>query len=68
MDVSSADEEINFCQACSVRNRAICADLADYEIALLNKIGRRKLLKAGQSLLWEEDEAWLGHEDYPRLE
>lgn len=57
MDVSSADENINFCQACSVRNRAICADLADDEVALLNKIGRRRRLEAGQSLLWEGDEA-----------
>ncbi|MXO94404.1 helix-turn-helix domain-containing protein [Erythrobacter arachoides] len=50
---------MNFCQACSVRNRAICADLEDDEIALLNKIGRRRNLEAGESLLWAGDEAVL---------
>ncbi|WP_413469452.1 Crp/Fnr family transcriptional regulator [Qipengyuania gaetbuli] len=48
---------MNFCQACAVRNRAICADLDDEEIGLLNAIGRRKRLRAGEQLLWEGDEA-----------
>lgn len=57
MQASAPKEELNFCQACSVRNRAICADLEDAEIALLNKIGRRRRLEAGETLLWEGDEA-----------
>lgn len=57
MDVPAPEDELNFCQACSVRNRAICADLQDNEIVLLNKIGRRKRLEAGATLLWEGDEA-----------
>lgn len=57
MEASAPEDEPNFCQACSVRNRAICADLADDEIALLNKIARRRRLEAGESLLWEGDEA-----------
>ena len=57
MDASDPENELNFCQACSVRNRAICADLDDDEIALLNKLGRRRRLETGESLLWEGDEA-----------
>ena len=50
---------LNFCQACTVRNRAICADLETDEVDLLNKIGRRRKLEAGEQLLWEGDEAVL---------
>ena len=57
MQADDPTNEINFCQACSVRNRAICADLDDQEIALLNKIGRRRRLALGETLLWEGDEA-----------
>lgn len=57
MEASVPEDEPNFCQACSVRNRAICADLEDDEIALLNKIARRRRLEPGESLLWEGDEA-----------
>ena len=49
----------NFCDACAIRNRAICADLDDKEIGLLNGIGRRRKLTAGEQLLWEGDEAVL---------
>ena len=49
----------NFCEACAIRNRAICADLDDKEIGLLNGIGRRRRLTAGEQLLWEGDEAVL---------
>lgn len=45
--------DLNFCQACSVRNRAICADLDDHEVELLNGIGRRRHLDPGETLLWE---------------
>ncbi|WP_271076992.1 Crp/Fnr family transcriptional regulator [Aurantiacibacter sp. MUD61] len=54
-----ASRSTNFCQACSVRNRAICADLDDSEIEVLNAIGRRRTLEAGEDLLWEGDEALL---------
>lgn len=56
---SDSDRAVNFCQACEVRNRAICADLDDGEIALLNRIGRRRRLEIGEQLLWEGDEAIL---------
>jgi len=57
MESLEIDASMNFCQACAVRNRAICADLDDEEIGLLNAIGRRKHLRAGEQLLWEGDEA-----------
>lgn len=57
MESLEIDTSMNFCQACAVRNRAICADLDDEEIGLLNAIGRRKRLRAGEQLLWEGDEA-----------
>ncbi|MXO55794.1 Crp/Fnr family transcriptional regulator [Pontixanthobacter gangjinensis] len=47
------------CQACTIRNRAICADLDPQEITLLNSIGRQRELVAGEHLLWEGDEAVL---------
>ena len=56
MNESSA---LNFCQACAIRNRAICADLDEREIDALNAIGRRRSLTAGEQLLWEGDEAVL---------
>ena len=49
--------ETHFCQACVVRSRAICADLDQDEIQVLNSIGRRRNLAAGEQLLWEGDEA-----------
>lgn len=54
-----ATRPTNFCDACAIRNRAICADLDDSEIGLLNGIGRRRQLEAGEQLMWEGDEAVL---------
>lgn len=50
---------MNYCNACAIRNRAICADLDTDEIALLNGLGRQRQLRAGEQLLWEGDEAVL---------
>lgn len=54
-----SDRSLNFCQACAVRNRAICGELEDGEIDLLNRIGRRRKLEPGEQLLWEGDDAIL---------
>ncbi|UOR07834.1 Crp/Fnr family transcriptional regulator [Qipengyuania flava] len=59
MDHLPATRPTNFCDACAIRNRAICADLDDSEIGLLNGIGRRRQLEAGEQLMWEGDEAVL---------
>ncbi|MEO5708136.1 MAG: Crp/Fnr family transcriptional regulator [Alteraurantiacibacter sp.] len=47
------------CDSCVVRNRAICAALDDSEIKALNGIGRRKVLAAGDPLIWEGDDSTL---------
>lgn len=57
MDSDTPDRLPNFCQACAIRNRAICADLDDSEITLLNAISRRRTLQAGEQLLWEGDDS-----------
>lgn len=59
MDALSPDSKLNFCQSCSIRNRAICADLDDREISLFNSISRKRKLVAGEQLLWEGDEGVL---------
>ena len=48
-----------FCDTCTVRNRAICADLTRDELGALNTIGRQRKIKAGEQLIWEGDEAIL---------
>jgi len=47
------------CHSCVIRNRAICADLEFSELELLNGIGRRRQLSAGEQLLWEGEDAIL---------
>jgi CRP/FNR family transcriptional regulator len=47
------------CDLCVVRNRAICAALDSKEVAALNAIGRRRHLVAGESLMWEGEDAVL---------
>ncbi|WP_306089108.1 Crp/Fnr family transcriptional regulator [Qipengyuania flava] len=59
MEHLPATRPTNFCDACAIRNRAICADLDDGEIGLLNGIGRRRQLEPGEQLMWEGDEAVL---------
>ena len=45
------------CDACLVRNRAICAALDPEELAALSKLGRKQMVTRGQTLVWEGDEA-----------
>ena len=47
------------CDTCVVRNRAICAGLGTEELAVLNSMGRRRILEAGEPLIWEGDESVL---------
>lgn len=55
--MTDVTQEAHFCQACVVRSRAICADLDQDEIQVLNSIGRRRNLSAGEQLLREGAEA-----------
>ncbi len=45
------------CSTCVVRNRAICASLETDELQLLGKIGRKRTIKRGETMLWEGDPA-----------
>ena len=45
------------CGDCPVRNHAICSALEDSELAILRRIGRVQDIPAGQTLMWEGDEA-----------
>ncbi len=47
------------CDLCVVRNRAICSALDPKEIGALSVMGRRRWLKAGESLIWEGDDSVL---------
>ena len=45
------------CEACLVRNRAICSALSPDELGALSKLGRKQMVSRGQTLVWEGDEA-----------
>lgn len=47
------------CDLCVIRNRAICSALEAGELDALNAIGRRRALKAGESLIWEGEDSVL---------
>lgn len=47
------------CNACLVRNRAICGALSNEELELLNKKAHHLHLDAGQSLSWEGEDSIL---------
>ena len=57
MSTAQVISQADICQSCTVRNRAICADLHTDEVALLNSIGSHRTLAAGEQLLWEGEEA-----------
>lgn len=50
---------MSFCDTCMVRNTAICSGLSANEVEVLNGIGRRRTLTAGETLTWEGDESVL---------
>ena len=45
------------CDACVVRNRAICSALMPDELSALSKLGRKQMVSRGQTLVWEGDES-----------
>ena len=48
---------MNNCDTCIVRNRGICSALAPEELTVLGKLGRNHIVRRGQTLLWEGEEA-----------
>lgn len=47
------------CDNCVIRRHAICASLNPGELDALDKIGRKRTIPRGQTILWEGDEALL---------
>lgn len=45
------------CNACIVKNRAICASLRPSELDILSQLGRKQRVSRGQVLIWEGDDA-----------
>jgi len=45
------------CGDCPVRNISLCGSLSDEDLLSLNKIGRRRIVRAGQIVSWEGDPA-----------
>lgn len=45
------------CSTCVVRNRAICASLDAGELQVMGKLGHKRVMKRGETLLWEGDPA-----------
>jgi len=46
---------MSVCEECVVRNRAICSALDSDELEVMNRIGHKQVLKAGQTFMWEGD-------------
>jgi CRP/FNR family transcriptional regulator, anaerobic regulatory protein len=49
--------QISRCELCSVRNRAVCGALNQDELEHLNRIARRKLVHAGETILSDQEPA-----------
>ena len=47
------------CSDCMVRDRSLCGSLNDEELSTLNRLGRKRHLARGETLLWAGDEAAL---------
>jgi CRP/FNR family transcriptional regulator len=45
------------CADCSVRNRSLCGTLDDRELAALSRIGHRRHVARGETLMWAGDKA-----------
>jgi CRP/FNR family transcriptional regulator len=50
---------MTYCDVCAVRQYAICSALEADELAVLDTIGRRRTLAAGEPLIWEGDDSVL---------
>ena len=55
----SLDPAMHSCDDCAVRDHALCAALEASELRELSAMGRRRSLRAGESLIWEGDDSML---------
>ena len=47
------------CSECGIRHRALCASLTDTDLAALSRLGRRRRVAKGESIVWAGDENML---------
>lgn len=52
-----ASGQLSRCDACAIRNRAVCGALSESELLQLNRIGRRRSLKTGDTIMSDEEPA-----------
>jgi CRP/FNR family transcriptional regulator, anaerobic regulatory protein len=45
------------CSLCVVRNRAICAGLLPDELVMLGQLGRKQMVRRGQTVAWEGEDS-----------
>jgi CRP/FNR family transcriptional regulator len=50
-------EAATICADCAVRDKALCGALSDVELSALNTLGRRRVLKRGETLIWAGEES-----------
>jgi CRP/FNR family transcriptional regulator len=50
-------EAATICADCAVRDKALCGALNDVELEALNTLGRRRVLKRGETLIWAGEES-----------
>ncbi|WP_404338319.1 Crp/Fnr family transcriptional regulator [Sphingomonas sp. MMS12-HWE2-04] len=46
----------DLCTDCAVRDRALCGSLSDQELEALNRLGQRRKVARGESVIWAGDE------------
>lgn len=45
------------CMECTVRDRALCGSLTDVELLALNRLGQRRRLARGETVMWAGDDS-----------
>lgn len=52
-----ASGQVSHCEQCAIRNRAVCGALSRDELQRLNRIARRRSIRAGETILSDEEPA-----------
>jgi CRP/FNR family transcriptional regulator len=47
----------NLCADCAVRDRALCGSLSNDELSALNSLGRRRMMRRGETMIWAGEES-----------
>ncbi|HXH15098.1 MAG TPA: Crp/Fnr family transcriptional regulator [Sphingomonas sp.] len=48
---------LTICADCAVRDQALCASLTNSELSALNTIGRKQIVRRGETVIWAGDES-----------